>query len=148
MVKNVDMNTELAQKIEVHLAKIAAESNAIRQLLIEEKPVFPKEKEALIAKRICIQCGEVVPAGSQYTRGCDSKHYRATMRAIEKNEITEREAIEQGMLYYPEVTGRPKAISPVRKYIAQKEIAASMQQQTNATSLDKKQRKTRGKQKP
>lgn len=109
--------------------------SAMREELLKDEPVFPDWAQLLVDERKCLLCREVVSENEDYVRGNDSKHSKAVMRAIERGELTEKEAIETGRL-------APKA-KPGRKT---KTLAEAVDEATNSEKpLKKMPRRKKGK---
>jgi hypothetical protein len=94
-------NETLIAEIESVVAKL----EAMKQGLLKTQPVFPSWAEELVNSRICLLCRESI-GEERSVRGNHARHAKAVMRAIERGEITEVEAVETGKLAPKSTSGR------------------------------------------
>lgn len=119
MAKIFDMDTKLiAEKID----QLKTGLDELLKLIANEQPRFPASKELMLEKELCLGCGEHRSAkGGRWLRGNHESCYRLVDREIKAGKLTEREAIEQGLLKPPDVGGRPQSKAAVRDYLEQRE---------------------------
>ena len=67
--------------------------------------------EQASTERLCVACMEPL-ADQKPIRGCHSKCYQATLRAIKAGKFTEKQRVEQGKLLESDTAGR-KPVNPV-----------------------------------
>ncbi len=76
---------------------------AVRQINVERSAIERIRK--CREQDLCVACEQ--PLYGESVRGCHWKCYKATMRAIERGELTEEQRVREGKLLASRRAGRP-----------------------------------------
>lgn len=93
-------------KILRKLESIKTQLAEVHDLIDESEAKLPKKAQKLLDERVCLACGEKIADDEREIRGCHERCYRKTYRAIERGSVTEREAIEAGLIAPQRKVGR------------------------------------------
>ncbi len=77
---------------------LLAQLSALREEIAAGEPVFPAWALEKVTKGICLGCGKSIPKTEKSQRGNDLTCYRQVMRAIERGDLTDHNAVEKGLL--------------------------------------------------
>lgn len=103
--KMLDMEeNEIIERLE----GLIFELQRFRQEILDGAPVFPQSAQDLLDARTCLVCKNKIEANEPAFRGNHEKHYRQVMRAIERGELTENQAIARGLLAPQATPGRKR----------------------------------------
>lgn len=106
---------EADKEIRERLNAVVREIEAIYSLIGKNEPKFPDEASQRLAAGICLECGKKLGKGKSAKRGCHEACFRRQMRAIERGEFTDFEAIERGTLAPPAKGGRKPIPTTIEK---------------------------------
>lgn len=108
------------ESLAAELRAVAGQLLAVAARLLGEDDE-PKPPDIAVEREgagLCIVCGEKPPV----TRGCCSADYQASLRHIKKHHLTDRQAIEQGLLWPEGPRGR---LSRLEKRQANQELPSA-----------------------
>lgn len=130
-----------ASQIENELRRLAKQvehlAGLVGELANDTSVEFPQEFQRMVDQRICLGCATRIPDDEDPVRGNHSKCYKATMRAIDRGEFTEDEAVIAGKLALPQKAGRKPSESAVKLAATVQEVALQYSKTTAAQKKPK-----------
>jgi hypothetical protein len=125
-----------ATALKIRLENIARELAAMRALLEEEAGEFPAWAQELVDQQICLDCRKKIHPKDPQTRGNHATCARRITRRIDAGELTDAEAVRNGLLA-PRKSPGPKAdAKPSNSRLAQ--YLASRDQPRDPDTVAKK----------
>jgi hypothetical protein len=125
----------MRQKLERAVAllqQIIAELDALN-------PVFPESAAKKVRDGLCLNCGQ--PLGDDTTRACHTACYHRINTSIRLGELTEREAIERGLLPPKGKPGRKRITDDALSKVIESQTIIAGQDEGIAQKYDKKSKK-------
>lgn len=111
-------------EIQRQIDQIIQQLTQLREQVAEEGGALPPDAVERLQNRICLNCGEPLPAGTNADRGCHHSCAKSIRRKIDRGELTDVKAVSLGMWAPPNVSGRPmKTGTKLAEYIAAEEKA-------------------------
>jgi hypothetical protein len=140
----LDMDVHEIQK---QIDQVIQQLVALREQVAADGGSLPPEAAERLKNRICLNCGEPIPAGVTADRGCHHSCAKSIRRKIGRGELTETRAVSLGMWAPPNVAGRPlKSGTKLAEYVAAEEkaeyeAAASEWDEVNQTAVNARRKK-------
>lgn len=104
----------------------------------KHQPRVLPDISAKLARRECLQTGEVVPEDQRYRRGLSPAAYQRTRNKIKAREVTEDELIYAGLLAPASAGGRQVEPDALDQYIATKHQRTDADAQAEAAHFKEK----------
>lgn len=95
---------DISERIELIISQLVT----LKTELQSGEPVFPAWAQELVEQRICLVCKKKIALTDTPNRGNHERHYRKVKRAIDRGELTEAQAISEGILAPAKSAGRPR----------------------------------------
>ncbi|GAB5402836.1 MAG: hypothetical protein Aurels2KO_10670 [Aureliella sp.] len=124
------------ESLSLRVQELSGKLANLTSLLRETDAEFPAWAQEKVDQRICLVCGEPVLPGDKYVRGCHESHSRRVVRAIERGEYTEKEAIEKGLMAPKSSGGRKPAPLPLDPRVQQEADEAAAKLRKRAKKKD------------
>lgn len=104
-----------------------------------KEPPTVREK---LARRECLQTGEIVPKGKLYRRGLSPAAYQRTINMLRAKEVTESDLISRGLLAEVRKKGRSGGPSALDEFLASRQSADASKYIEKAAELSPKKKRT------